>query len=122
MAELVHLFGNLSIKPNICEGCNTEFMETHSSRYCAVCYATSNQQNLCEECSQVVTEFDTTVCYFHIRQMVNDNAIMFCTACWALISEQCDHGHNYHCATSAIEYINSKYPTLLQGANDMDVQ
>ncbi len=112
MAELVNAFSNLSLQNETCSSCNSDFVETYSARYCAVCSSLNHAQPLCDFCSQTVLELSTTICYFHMRSLLKDNAIVFCLDCAEIISSPCEHNYANQSVELAEKYLRLRYPSM----------
>ncbi len=112
MAELVSALNNLSLQNEICSCCDYVFTNTAITRYCAACSSLSYTQPLCDHCSQVFSELDTTICYFHMSTMLSENSIMYCIGCSDIIVAPCEHNHTNYSSALAKKYLREKYPKI----------
>lgn len=55
----------------VCGVCGVSYCESCAVSPCEICVVTSCNHNLCPRCGTVAYEFDTTICYHHLRELVS---------------------------------------------------
>lgn len=100
-----------------CGVCGTTYCDTCTIEQCEICLAVSSIHNLCPRCATVVREFDATICYHHLRELVAHMHIGFCNthSKFIILHDQRHHACDVvQCdnPSSIARDLSSKYPEV----------